>query len=81
MNIVAKMRCHSVEEQFYGPNSEKSGENITLGAVHSEDPKSENYSFSQATPNASVTMCISNPSAFGAFVQDKEYYVRFEEAQ
>jgi len=79
MNITAKMKCSTVKENGEGEN--KYSEEITLYAVYSDDPTSENYSFSQATPSAGVTMTITNKSAWGAFVQDQEYLVNFSPAK
>ncbi len=74
MNIKAKMRCHYVERHS---NPGWSYEIVKLSAVYSDDKNSENYSFSQATPSADISMCISNPAAFGAFELNKEYYLDF----
>lgn len=79
MNIKAKLRCSRVT---VNPATEYSStsENVQLDAVYSEDPSSENYSFSTATPSAILTMHISNPDALGAFEEGKEYYLDFTPA-
>lgn len=71
--IQAKMKCSKAERN-------EVGESITLHAVYSEDKNSENYSYSAATPSATVAMFISNPAAIGAFEVGKEYYVDFRPA-
>lgn len=78
MNIIAKMQCESVKDQNFGADGVKSAEDVTFRAVYSNDPKSENYSFSCATPCAFASMTISNPAAWGAFVEGDEYIVKFE---
>lgn len=78
MNIIAKLKCESVKDQNYGQDGSKSSEEVALRAVYSEDKTSENYSFSCATPCAFFQMTISNPSAWGAFVEGSEYLVTFE---
>jgi hypothetical protein len=80
MTIKAKLRCDLVEDQNYGPDNTKTGEHIVLNAVYSDDPTTENYTFSQATPSATLDMAINNPNVFGAFVKDREYILTFEEA-
>ena len=83
MNIKAKMKCDDVQQLHTGGSVETDKvftERVKLSAVYSEDKASENYSFSNATPSASVEMTISNPDAIGAFEQGKEYYVEFSPA-
>jgi hypothetical protein len=73
MNIKARL-CASYVQESGNP---KSSEVVHLYAVYTSDPSSPNYSFSQATPGADMTMTISNPDAFGAFEQGKEYDLLF----
>lgn len=70
-SIVAKMKCTSVRP---GTASEL----VSLDAVDADS--AENRTFSEATPQANLSMTITNPAAHGAFQPGKEYYVRFEEA-
>lgn len=79
MNIRAKMQCTGVSDilDAAGTLGSKVGETVTFMAVYSSDPAQENYSFSQATPSASLSMYISNPAAFGSFVRDLEYCLDF----
>ncbi len=60
-----------------GTEGAKVGEQISAGAVYSEDKTSENYSFSVATPSLNLGMYISNPSAFDKLITGKEYYLDF----
>lgn len=73
MTIIAKMRCSCAEKDDHG------NENVNLNVVY-EDSE-ENKTFSIATPTATLHMVISNPAAQGFFKQDKEYYLKFEEAK
>lgn len=74
--IRAKMQCTGVTG---GPTT--GFENVTLSAVYSPDRSDPNYEWSQATPSANLTMSISNPSAFGKFVQGQTYHVDFTPAE
>ena len=69
--IRAKMYVSEIEKQG---NSEV----VKLWAVTSGSE--ENKSFATATPSASVSMSIDNPSAQGKFQKGKEYYVDFTPA-
>lgn len=78
MNVRAKLVCNEIV---------KSGDaryphtRVTLGAVYSGDPESENRSFAQATPTASLTMSIDpNRPAANAFKLGAEYYVDISDA-
>jgi len=73
--IRAKLRAESVVNYESTVNGEKSSEQICLRAVYSSDPNSENYAWSKFTPNAELTMTITNPSAWGHFEVGKEYYL------
>ena len=73
--VVAKMRCNGVN---LTGSPKWPSMNVQLGAVYSNDPKSENRSFSNATPSASVNMNIDpgRPAAH-AFELGSDYYVYF----
>jgi hypothetical protein len=73
MHIKARLVANYIHE--YG--TPKLTETVYFNAVYSSDPTHPNYSFSQATPGAHMTMTISNPAAFGAFEQGKEYDLLF----
>ena len=53
---------------------------VKMSAVCSSDRESPNYSFSQATPQASLEMTITNPGAFAQFELGKEYDLVFSPA-
>ena len=73
--VRAKMRCNSVTKT----GSERHPNvNVQLGAVFSNDPESENRSFAQATPSASVSINIDpGRAAASSFELGGEYYVDF----
>lgn len=81
MAVQAWMKVDAIEEHFYkqaGNSVQTSSKQVKLSAVYSNDPTSPNYSFSQATPTANVTMFISNPDAFAFFEGGGEYLLTFE---
>lgn len=77
------MRCkmwvtsvlHSKEAD--GTTSE---EKVTLAAVYSSDPATENARWSKWTPSANLTIHISNPEAFGKLSAGHEFFVDFTPA-
>lgn len=78
--IRAKFTCSSVQHQVSADGNTKHGESIQLNAVYSDDPESDNKKWSEATPSGQLSMYISNPGAFGAFEQGKEYFLDFTPA-
>ncbi|BCM88746.1 hypothetical protein IAD21_00588 [Abditibacteriota bacterium] len=60
----AKLFVESVQT-IYLPNGEKQGERVILRPVYSNDPQSENYSFSKFTPQGNVELTITNPELWG----------------
>jgi hypothetical protein len=54
-----------------------SQEKITLSAVYSNDPNSENKQWSTWTPFAHFQLGINNPQAFGKLSSGHEFYVDF----
>lgn len=87
MKVLARFYCQHVADCFVQkPVPEgssqlldvKHGESVSLLAVYSPDPNSPNYVWSEATPSGSLTMYISNPAAWGSFVQGKEYALTIE---
>ena len=72
--IRAKFKCESVQSLECGAVYQ---ENVTLRAVYSPDPRDENFGWSEATPCGSLSMTITNPAAFGQFVQGQEYLLDF----
>jgi hypothetical protein len=71
-SIIAKLSVSSVGG-YKSTDGTLGYETSQLWAVYSSDPASENYSFSQATPSASFNITITNPNAFGFFVEGQEY--------
>jgi hypothetical protein len=81
MAVHAKMKVDAIVENFYkqaGNQVQTSSKQVTLSAVYSSDPTTPNYSFSQATPTANLTMYINNPDAFAFFEGGGEYLLTFE---
>lgn len=74
MQIRAKLRCISVLDQTDGAaeNPQKTGEHVGFTAQYSDN--AEDNSFAASTPSADMSMMISNPECFGAFVENSNYY-------
>jgi hypothetical protein len=70
MKLVAKLICNQVTKTAYNETAE-------LSAVYSNDPSTENYSFTKATPVADLKLVIDNPSAIGYFQPGAEYRLEF----
>ena len=51
--------------------------NLGAHAVYSSDPEDPNYTFSQATPNASLTMTITNQALVDKFKVGQIFDVDF----
>lgn len=79
--IKAKMRVWTNTPANLDKEGVKHGETVTLSAVHSNDPNSENYTYSQATPAANLNMYISNPGAFDVFQPGDEYVLTFDKVE
>ena len=58
----------------------KNGEAVAMRAVYGGETNAEDNTFSEATPQAELTMTISNPDCFGAFENGKCYYADFTPA-
>lgn len=74
--IIARVTVNNVEV-IKDQDGKQTAENVYAHPVYSSDPKSPNYSFSQATPSGQIQMWISNPDAFGFFKLRGEYDVTF----
>ncbi len=74
MAVSARMVCANVND--FGSFRE-----VFLNAVYSADKASPNYSFSQATPQASLKIVITNPGAFEQFKPNAVYNLVFTEHQ
>ena len=60
MSVKARMKVQTI-------NAQPSVVAVTLAAVYSSDPEDPNFSYSSATPSASLSMTITNPAAFEQF--------------
>lgn len=76
MTVTAKMVCQSIDVPKDAPTEYR---NVHLRAVYSNDPSSENYSWSNYTPYANLVMYITNPDAFNQFENGKEYLISISE--
>lgn len=72
MSVKARMVCSNIND--FGSCRE-----VFLNAVYSSDKDSPNYSFSQATPQATVRLVITNPAAFEQFKPLATYDLVFTE--
>jgi len=70
MMTRAKLEVQSVKSTTYC-------DEVSLSAVCGKSP--EDNSFSQATPSATFTLSITNPSVRGKFKPGQKYYVDFTE--
>jgi hypothetical protein len=52
-------------------------ENVTISAVYSDDPNSENKQWAKYTPCFELRMTIDNPGAQGKLIKGEEYFVDF----
>lgn len=66
----------------WGNQEKPGGGTVKLMPVYSADPKHENKSFWDATPQGEITLGISNVVAYDVFEQrlGKEFYVDFTPA-
>lgn len=74
MNVSARLVCTNVND--FGGHRE-----VFFQAVYSDNKDSPNYSYSQATPQASLRMVITNPAAFSRFRAGVTYDLAFSEYQ
>lgn len=77
--VTAKMRCTT--KKVTEPPAHEVGQyvyqDLELQAVYSPDPADPNYSYSKATPSASLRMFVTNPAAAEFFAQGGEYLLTF----
>lgn len=74
MKVRAKMRVNSVTT--LGSDAKKPQVQVQMGAVYSQDPRSENKSFAEYTPSASLTLNIdAGRPAADVFKHGQECYV------
>ena len=81
MQINARFYCESVTQigqpLYDATNGVIAAEKIVLRAVYSSDKASPNYSYSEATPQASVELLITNKDVWGAFKPGHSYDAAF----
>lgn len=80
MSVRAKFRVTQVTDFGSYDGGKTPNLKVTLNAVYSNDPKSENHSFSSSTPSGEIWMMVSNPAIDGFFKAGKEYYIDINEA-
>ncbi len=61
-------------------NSSRYSDEVTMTAVYTNDKNKEDNTFSEATPNASFKMTISNKALHGKIRPGQKFYVDFTEA-
>lgn len=81
-HIKAKFKVDDVALIKEGEEGNKKvvAEAVTMSPVTGEGSV-ENQSFATATPSGSIQLQITNPEAFGKFIQGLEYYVDFTVAE
>jgi hypothetical protein len=82
----AKMNVWQIESFGGSENSSTTLERLTLKAVaksgsYPSDGSDEDNSFARWTPNAEMTITISNPDLFGKFSVGQAFYVDFTEVK
>lgn len=78
MSVSAKFKCISVIPTTGGDGTVESKQ-VSLVPVYSSDPTSPNYSWSKWTPSGSMSLTITNPTAFDQFEIGKEFLLEFTE--
>lgn len=76
----AVMRCKMrVESVMHQKNADGATEyeEVTLSAVYSNEPGSENAQWSKWTPSATFKVMINNPGAMNKLSNGHEFYVDF----
>ena len=85
MTIKARLYVTGVEQAGQPNYNRRDGkvyaERVRFQAVTSGDKTSPNFSYSQATPQASAELLITNPAAHGFFRPGWTYDVTFEPAE
>lgn len=74
--VRAKFHCLSKQKDENG-----NGTNISLMAVYSDDPNSENKQYWDLTPSGQINLQVLNDAATEKFEVGKEYYVDFIQAE
>lgn len=76
MSVRAKFKCQS--KVMHGEGNQQYAA-LSFNASYGEGK--DNKDWSRWTPSGSLTMSITNPSAFDWFEVGKEYYLDFSEAE
>lgn len=83
--MKAKLQVGFVQEHFYGPDSAKSAETLSMHAVaaskYPEDGSDEDNTYAKFSPGANLAINIANPALFGQFKVGEKYYVDFSLAE
>ncbi len=74
--LRCKMRVERVTRD-YDQTGQPMNEHVTLQAVYSNDPESENAKWAKWTPSGKLEITINNPNAFGALTREHEFFVDF----
>jgi len=74
-SVRGKFTVTQILRNHYNPEAAE----ITLAALYSTTP--EDNSYSKATPNGTIQMSVSNPSAVETLTLGKIFYVDFTEAE
>tara|TARA_R100001143_G_scaffold63314_1_gene69676 strand:- start:3370 stop:3636 length:267 start_codon:yes stop_codon:yes gene_type:complete len=88
MSVRAKFQVNAIERvattkqnpttKEYEPSEVVS---IRMTPVYSDDPKSENRRFWEASPSGALELCCANPAAVEQFKLGGEYYLDFTPAE
>ena len=70
MSVQARMKVDSITD--FGAHRQ-----VKMSAVTTGDKDSPNYSYSKYTPQAELSMTITNPDAFNQFEAGKAYDLVF----
>lgn len=81
MAVKAKVQVYQNKPGSLAADGTKVSEQVTMAAVYSNEPGSENYSYSQATPSLQLAMYINNPDAFDFFEEGAQYILTFEKVE
>jgi hypothetical protein len=79
MSVRCKLFCKSKSSAYPGQGSQVVLEAVYPGETGVKATDYENAMFGRATPNASMTMFVQNPTAEEQFQAGKFYYIDFTE--
>ena len=75
--VRAKFKVGFVEDQSYEGKKQSL---IRMYPVYSDDPNSENKTFTDATPSGELSLLITVPETAAFFEPDQEYYLDITKA-